>query len=128
MCITKGYIESFLKDMKKLVSIDQYRIMRGKRRQDNIDLFFDYVMDENCAKSILLSLTPEDFSKVLQNEHIGYEHELLYVFGKEVTLMKRFDSSEDTISLYIKLNRLENNFVIVVSFHIQKYPMEYMFK
>lgn len=32
------------------------------------------------------------------------------------------------VSLYIKFNKLENYFVIVISFHEQKYPLTYYFK
>lgn len=69
-----------------------------------------------------------DFSEVLQNEHKGYENELLYVFGKDVHLLERIGAGERTVSLYIKFNKLDNNYVIVVSFHEQKYPIKYYFK
>ena len=79
-------------------------------------------------KQIILSLTAMDFSEILQNEHKGYEHEMLYVFGKDVRLLERNGSEEKTVSLYIKFNKLENRFVIVISFHEQKYPLTYYFK
>jgi hypothetical protein len=76
----------------------------------------------------LLDLTALDFSEILQNEHQGFEHEQLYVFGKDVQLLERIGNSEKTVSLYIKFNKLEDCFVIVISFHEQKYPMQYYFK
>ena len=76
----------------------------------------------------ILSLTVMDFSKILQNEHKGFEHENLYVFGKDVTLIERNGTEEKTVSLYIKFNKLENCFVIVISFHEQKYPLTYYFR
>ena len=79
----------------------------------------DYVIDEAKAKEIILSLTVMDFSEILQNEHKGFEHEKLYVFGKDVTLLERNGTEEKTVSLYIKFNKLENCFVIVISFHEQ---------
>lgn len=42
--------------------------------------------------------------------------------------LKRLDNREKTVSLYIKFNKLENCFVIVISFHKQKYPLKYYFK
>lgn len=75
-----------------------------------------------------MSLTAKDFSEILQNEHRGFEHERLYVFGKDVTLLERSGNEEKTVSLYIKFNKLENCFVIVISFHKQKYPLTYYFK
>ena len=91
-------------------------------------MFIDYVIDEAKVKEILLSLEPTDFSEKTRNEHKGYEHEILYVFGKDVKLLERFGSEVKTVSLYIKFNKLENRFVIVISFHEQKYPMKYYFK
>ena len=98
------------------------------KRQENINLFLDYVLDEAKAKEIIMSLTVMDFSEILQNEHRGYEHERLYVFGKDVTLLERYGTEENTVPLYIKFNKLENCFVIVISFHEQKYPLTYYFK
>lgn len=80
------------------------------------------------AKKILLELVPTDFSKILRNEHKGYEDELLYVFGKNTILLERFSNSEKDVPLYIKFNKLENHYVIVISMHEQKYPIKYYFK
>lgn len=80
------------------------------------------------AKEIILSLTEMDFSEILQNEHKGFEHEKLYVFGKDVNLLERNGTEDKKVSLYIKFNKLENCFVIVISFHEQKHPLTYYFK
>ena len=127
MAVTWNDIERYLSEVKEAIANDRYRIDRNARRKNNIDLFLDYVIDEAKAKEILLSLTALDFSDILQNEHKGYEHERLYVFGKDVTLLERSGSEEKTVSLYIKFNKLENCFVIVISFHKQKYPLSYYF-
>ncbi|MCF0145580.1 MAG: hypothetical protein HUJ73_03230 [Eubacterium sp.] len=121
-------IRNYLTDIKNAVTNDQYRIEQNSRRQDNRNLFEQYVIDEAKAKEILLNLHVEDFSEIRNNEHKGYEHELLYVFGKDVTLLERFGDSEKEVSLYIKFNKLENRYVIVISFHEQKYPIKYLFK
>lgn len=121
-------IEQYLSEVKDAVEKDHYRFDRNARRQDNINLFLDYVIDEAKAKKIILSLTAMDFSEILQNEHRGYEHENLYVFGKDVTLLERNGTEEKTVSLYIKFNKLENCFVIVISFHEQKHPLTYYFR
>lgn len=121
-------IEHYLSEVKDAVEKDYYRLDRNARRQDNINLFLDYVIDEAKAKEIILSLTAMDFSEVLRNEHTGFEHERLYVFGKDVVLLERIGTEEKTVSLYIKFNKLENSFVIVISFHEQKYPLTYYFK
>ena len=121
-------IEQYLSEVKDAVGKDKYRIDRNAKRQDNINLFLDYVIDEAKAKEIILSLTAMDFSEILQNEHKGFEHEQLYVFGKDVVLLERTGTEEKTVSLYIKFNKLENCFVIIISFHEQKYPLTYYFR
>ena len=128
MNVTRTEIEEYLLEVKDAVRGNRYQIERNKNRQDNIDLFTDYVLDEVGAKMILLDLEVDDFSEVRQNDHIGYEHEKLYIFGKDVKLVERFGSSIKTVSLYIKFNKLENRYVIVISFHEQKYPLSYYFR
>lgn len=128
MNIEKKDIRQYLSEVKKAVGNDRYRLDRNAKRQDNINLFLDYVIDESKAKEIILSLTAIDFSEILQNEHKGFEHERLYVFGKDVTLLERNGTEEKTVALYIKFNKLENCFVIIISFHEQKYPLTYYFK
>ena len=128
MNIDRKNIEQYLLEIKKAVEKNRYRIDRNARRQDNINLFLDYVIDEAKAKEIIMKLTVKDFSMVLQNEHKGFEHENLYVFGKDVELLERNGTEEKIVSLYIKFNKLENCFLIVISFHEQKYPLTYCFK
>ena len=128
MLINKKSIEQYLEDVKAAVRNNRYRIDRNKNRLENLNLFTDYLIDEAKAKKILLNLDVMDFSAILRNEHAGFEHELLYVFGKDVRLLERYGTKEKTVSLYIKINKLENNFVIVISFHEQKYPLKYYFR
>jgi len=126
--IDKKDIELYLSEVKEAVENGRYRLDRNARRQDNINLFLDYVINEAKAREIILSLTEMDFSGILRNEHKGFEHEKLYVFGKDVTLLERNGTEEKTVSLYIKFNKLENRFVIVISFHEQKHPLTYYFR
>lgn len=128
MKIDITHIEQYLSDVKSSVKIDRYRIDRNDRRQDNLNLFLDYVISEAKAKEIILSLTATDFSAILQNEHVGYENEKLYVFGKNVILLERYGTEKKEVPLYIKINKLENDYVIVISFHEQKHPLKYYFK
>lgn len=126
--ITQNEIEVYLTEVKEAIQNNRYRIEKNSRRQDNIDLFVNYVIDETIAKDILLGLEATDFSEILQNEHKGYEHQLLYVFGKDVKLLERMGNTSKTVSLYIKFNKMENCYVIVVSLHEQRYPIKYYFK
>lgn len=126
--ITQNEIKVYLEEVKEAIQNNRYRIERNSRRQDNIDLFVNYVIDETIAKDILLGLEATDFSEILRNEHRGYEHELLYVFGKDVELLERMGNTSKTVSLYIEFNKMENCYMIVVSLHEQRYPIKYYFK
>jgi len=126
--VSRKSVEQYLKDVRKAVAKGRYRIAMNDNRRDNIRLFEDYVIDELMAKEILLSLRVRDFSNILMNEHQGYEQEELYVFGKKVKLLERYGTSEKTVSLYIKINKLESGFVIVISFHEQNHPINYYFE
>ncbi len=128
MDVSINDIETYLSEVQDAVKNGRYRIDRNSKRQDNLNLFLDYVIDEAKAKEILLSITSMDFSEILQNEHSGYEYEQLYVFGKTVTLLERTGNAERSVPLYIKFNKLECCYVIVISFHEQKYPIRYYFK
>ena len=128
MDIDKKDIELYLSEVKEAVENGRYRLDRNARRQDNINLFLDYVINEAKAREIILSLTEMDFSGILRNEHKGFEHEQLYVFGKDVILLERNGTEEKTVSLYIKFNKLDRCFVIIISFHEQKYPLTYYFR
>ena len=66
--IDKKGIEQYLSEVKEAVENDRYRLERNARRQDNINLFLDYVIDEAKAKEIILGLTAMDFSEILQNK------------------------------------------------------------
>lgn len=122
MKVTIADIDEYLEEVKEAIRVGRYRIEMNTNRQDNQDLFIDYIINEEKRKQILLSLTAMDFSEIRHNTHRGFEHELLYVFGKDVKLLQRFGSSEEQVSLYIKFNKLESRYVIVISFHKQNYP------
>jgi len=126
--VTKKEIDEYLAEVKKAVTDGRYRIELNSNRQDNMDLFINYVINEADAHRILCELETEDFSEVVPNIHKGYEHELLYVFGKELILLERTGNSQKKITLYIKINKVDDGFVFVVSFHESKHPIVYYFK
>ena len=128
MDVTITDIDKYLEEVKADINAGRYRVEMNDNRQDNQDLFFDYIISEEKRKRILLSLETTDFSEIRHNTHKGYEHERLYVFGKDVKLLRRFSSGEERVSLYIKFNKLESRYVIVISFHKQKYPLNYKFR
>lgn len=62
--IDQKHIEQYLSEVKEAVENSNYRLDRNARRQDNINLFLDYVIDEAKAKEIILSLTVMNFSEI----------------------------------------------------------------
>ena len=125
MNVTKSDIEQYLSDVFAAVNAGRYQI---SPRQKNQDIYMDYVFTEEDAKEVILSLTAYDFSVAVQNDHPQHPEEILYIFGKDINLMPRYGDSEEKVSLYIKFNKLTNQYVIVISFHKQEYPLTYKFK
>ena len=125
MNVTKSDVEQYLSDVFAAVNVGRYQI---SSRQKNQDIYMDYVFTEEDAKKVILSLTAYDFSDAVQNDHPQHPEEILYIFGKDINLMPRYGDSEEKVSLYIKFNKLTNQYVIVISFHKQEYPLTYKFK
>ena len=125
MNVTKSDVEQYLSDVFAAVNVGRYQI---SSRQKNQDIYMGYVFTEEDAKKVILSLTVYDFSHAVQNDHPQHPEEILYIFGKDINLMPRYGDSEEKVSLYIKFNKLTNQYVIVISFHKQEYPLTYKFK
>ncbi|RHM59777.1 hypothetical protein DWZ53_08750 [Coprobacillus sp. AF33-1AC] len=75
------------------------------RRDKNKKLFRDYIISEKERSNIILSLTEDDFCEIRRNKHTNYSDE----------------------KLYIKFNKLDDGFCIIISFHEQEYPMNKYF-
>lgn len=128
LLIDESEINDYLGEAKKLILDGKFRIALNSNRLTNLSLFDEYLINEESVKSILLNLTVYDFCEKVQNKHANFNHEWLYVFGKEIDLIKRFEEKSEMVPLYIKLNKIEDKFLIVVSFHKQKYPLVYYFQ
>ena len=123
--VTKDEVSIYLSEVKKSVSIGRYQI---SPRTKNQSLYVDYVFSEERCKEILLNLEVNDFSDAVQNDHPQHSEEILYIFGKEVSLLPKQGGGEETVALYIKINKMTNLYVVVISFHKQDYPLIYKFK
>lgn len=128
LLIDESEINDYLGEAKKLILDGKFRIALNSNRLTNLSLFDEYLINEESVKSILLNLTVYDFCEKVQNKHANFNHEWLYVFGKEIDLIKRFEEKNEMVPLYIKFNKIEDKFLIVVSFHKQKYPLVYYFQ
>lgn len=128
LLIDESEINDYLGEAKKLILDGKFRIALNSNLLTNLSLFDEYLITEESVKSILLNLTVYDFCEKVQNKHANFNHEWLYVFGKEIDLIKRFEEKSEMVPLYIKFNKIEDKFLIVVSFHKQKYPLVYYFQ
>ena len=125
MNVTKSDVDAYLLDVFDAVKAGRYQI---STRPKNQSIYMDYVFTEVDAKNVILSLTADDFSDAVQNDHPQHPEEILYIFGKDIKLLPRYGGAEELVSLYIKFNKLTNQYVIVISFHKQEYPLTYKFK
>ena len=128
MNVSRQDIDEYLCEVKKLTHSGQYKIETNIKRQKNMQLYTDYVINEQKSVLIILNLKIENFSHILNNEHEGYEYERLYVFGVTVTLLQRFGIDEENVALYIKINKIDSNYVIIISFHKQEHLLTFPFK
>lgn len=97
MNVTQEEVANYLEEVQRAVKEGRYQI---SPRQKNQELYFDYVFHEEDEKEILLSLQADDFSEAVQNDHPQHSEEILYIFGKDVSLMPRFGQGIETVSLY----------------------------
>lgn len=128
MKVTKKEIRRYLKEVKDSIRKDNYQIERNENREENNKLLLKYLLDEDDIKHILLSLNIDNFSCIKKNYHKNYRYENLYVFGKKIKLLLRTLNKEKEITLYIKINKKENGYVVIVSMHEANYPINYYFK
>lgn len=128
LLIDESEINDYLGEAKKLILDGKFRIALNSNRLTNLSLFDEYLINEESVKAILLNLTVYDFCEKVQNKHANFNHEWLHVFGKEIDLIKRLEEKSEMVLLYIKFNKIEDKFLIVVSFHKQKYPLVYYFQ
>lgn len=125
MDVTKSDVEAYLLDVFASVNAGRYQI---SPRPKNQSIYVDFVFTEADAKKVILSLTADDFSDAVQNDHPKHPEEILYIFGKNIKLLPRYGSEEELVSLYIKFNKLTGRYLIIISFHKQEYPLTYKFK
>lgn len=120
-------IEEYLSIVRQAVREDRYEIERNENREENLKLSWQYMLPEEEIKKIIYSLTPLDFSEAVKNRKKRFANEILYVFGKNVSLIERDSGQEKEIEIYIKFNKEIDNYVIVISFHEAKHPVKKYF-
>lgn len=123
--VTREEVGKYLFEVKTSVKSGRYIVAA---RPKNKRLYIEYVLSEKLIQEILLNLEVEDFSDAVQNDYPRHPEEILYIFGKEVNLLPKAGGEVQKVALYIKFNKLENLYLIVISFHKQEYPLKYKFK
>lgn len=118
-------VKAYLGELKKLVRKGRYRVAP---RDKNAQVFVQYIFSEKDMRKIVLGLRVEDFCNAVYNEHSKFDDEVLYIFGKNVRLTSRYECEHKEVSLYIKINKPADAYVIIISFHEQEYPLTYRFK
>lgn len=127
---TKEEIDVVLEKIKSCVGNNKYTIALNENRQENIDFINEYNILSNKQKSILLQIRTEDFCHTLQNTKIGYEYEVLYVFGPQIKLFNA-DGEEEMVDVYAKFNIIDmpsGSRTVVISFHKRNKPIDYLFR
>lgn len=125
---TYDEIKTVLCEIRNCIKEDKYQISLNPKREKNLNLISTYNLRKNDQKNILLGIETEDFCYTLQNEHKGYEHEILYVFAPKVNLIDAF-GEDKTIAIYVKFNFIkESDYTVVISFHELQHPINYLFK
>lgn len=124
---TQNDIKDYLDQLKKLILSNRYTV---SNRVENNDFAYEYRIDTDKEKEILLNLHYSDFCYTAANKKLEYAHERLYVFCKEYELDNW--GTLEMVEIYIKTNltqtRSRNDIVVVISFHRLKKPIKYLFR
>lgn len=123
-------IENFLFKVKEC--IDCSRISFGEEeRAKNQSLLNDYIINNKKRINIIKSLTKSDLCQIIQErmkDPLKFGN--LYVFGKELKLLAKATGKNKRVKLYIKLQlgklTQDGEYVIIISFHEQEYPLTYL--
>lgn len=125
-CYTRDEVEKILETIQNFVFNDNFILSQNRNRTENIDFMNEYHLTIAKVKDIISRIEVEDFCHGLQNENVGYEHEVLYVFCPQIKLP--YGDGVSVVNIYTKFNIINGERVIVISFHRRNYPIDYLFK
>lgn len=124
--IDKEAIQNLLSNIKRSIITDGVLVVSNRSKNNNF--CYRYGLSSKIIKQIICNLNYKDFVEVLNNEHIGYEKEYLFLFAPTVRLTN-IKGKTDKMQLYLKINYIkEKKVVILVSFHKANYKLKYYFK
>jgi hypothetical protein len=79
-------VATVLETIQICVVEDKFILSANINRVENLEFTDKYNLTVAKIKEIISKIEVEDFCYGLQNEHVGYEHEILYVFCPQVEL------------------------------------------
>lgn len=126
----KHQIENKLKLIKRTIKNNDYRIELNQNRLENKNFINQYNLDHKKRLKLLLSLEVEDFCFSCFNTKKEYSHEILYVFVLQTKLFNINDELEN-VNIYFKfniINKSNNHYTVVISFHHANKRFKYIFK
>lgn len=105
---TKEEIQRYLKSTFTCIKARLYTVANDPNsRLENVTFARIYGVDPEDYEELFLSLTPENFAHSTQNRKPGFQHELLYVFRVDTSLLNVLTGDDDDVTVYIKINLLE---------------------
>lgn len=104
--VNKAMLSSFLKDIKKNISLGNFRLVEGRRK--NVEFLRKYGLLPEDSKDIILELTCDDYYKGPEEDRDGYEG-IIYVFKNSEII--------DEATLYIKIRYNPPDEVVCISLH-----------
>jgi hypothetical protein len=127
---TREEISAVVQKICECVSCGKYSVAQNENRAENNALIREYNLTSEKICRILKQIKVEDFCQSLKNTKLGFEHEVLYVFCQQVTLIN-IEDHEKLIDLYTKFNILDlpiGSRVVVISFHERNRPIDHLFR
>ncbi len=90
-------------------------------RDKNLLLRETFIVDDEKIKTILLSLSVEDYVKSESSDNESFQNDIVHIFTKEVHLIRRYSAKieAEKVNLYIKFtwSFSQNKTMIIISFH-----------
>ena len=118
-------VEKLVAKIKEAIENDMYAIDFSKDK--NASFVSEYLASEERLKNILLGLDVYDYSEARESDSDNFAGHIVYIFGKEATFIEQSNYQPIEVPLYIKLDYISNEFVFVISFHRQEWPLKYAF-
>jgi len=119
-------ISEILKTIQTCVAKDKFIISQNVNRAENNAFIAKFNLTTAKIKNIISLIEPDSFCYGLHNENVGYEHEILYVFCPQLVLA--YGDADEAVDVYSKFNVIDDERVVVISFHQRNYPVNYLFK